>query len=577
MYRQLCALTICLLLVNCGNSENTELLVRLADIQVMGDSCPQKAISRLDSIRSQCENEGEYVRNKFDLLDIRLHDKAYIAHTSDSKIKQVCQYFDEYGSNKEKQEAYYYMGSVYRDLNDFPRAVTNYLKAIEIAERCEDYNPAILELSCMQLSGLYRLQFNNKEALEISLKGLAVAEKHNLADERTYMDVANAYLKSKVDTFAAKKLFKLAFDRIKGNAFNSVNADVAANLMGVFSYLDDKQIADTCYFLLQQLSTNEMPKNYLINLANYQEKYLSADSAVITILELFDSAVNGVTSIYNASNWLTRYYAKKGQHELACKYAINFIEANEKIIKERDFGHTANAKNIFQYQRDKDEEQRIMLENEKKGRTVIITISLSVIIILLMITFYFMRSKQVLARLIDMNCRIDALKSDIAHKETILKKKEEEAESRSKELYEMNEMIVTLDRQRSVLEQTIKEQMQQNNDLLRMLLLREMESEDSEIVLLFKEAAAGLRRVGKDEWRRLYAAVNKKYPGFKEELQQKLARINDVTLQLCYLLKIGFTNKEIENVTSWAHQTVWYRVKRIERIMQTGIDSGTLK
>ncbi len=106
--------------VSCSKEANDALLSKLADIQEQGDTCPQKAILRLDSIKPLFEEESEYMRNKLLLLDIRLHDKAYITHTSDSVIKQVCSYFEEYGSVKEMQEAYYYMGSVYRDLKDSP-------------------------------------------------------------------------------------------------------------------------------------------------------------------------------------------------------------------------------------------------------------------------------------------------------------------------------------------------------------------------------------------------------------------------------------------------------------------------
>ena len=109
MQRALHVLAICLLLAGCANNENKELLECLSDIQAMGDSCPQKAMLRLDSIRPQFENESEYMRNKLALLDIRLRDKAYITHTSDSIIKQVCSYFEKYGSDREKQEAYYYI------------------------------------------------------------------------------------------------------------------------------------------------------------------------------------------------------------------------------------------------------------------------------------------------------------------------------------------------------------------------------------------------------------------------------------------------------------------------------------
>ena len=197
-----CFLMLVLSVVSCDKHVNKGKLSMLRGIKIMGDTIPTKALLRLDSIRPHFDNESEYMRNKFALLDIRLRDKAFITHKSDSVIKNVCCYFEENGSAAERQEAYYYMASVYRDLNDYPNAVTNFLKAIDIAEKNEDTDSYILQVSYTQLAYMYGEQFNYSEALEAMLKGLEVAEKHGNATERTYMSVAGFYydLKDTVNT-----------------------------------------------------------------------------------------------------------------------------------------------------------------------------------------------------------------------------------------------------------------------------------------------------------------------------------------------------------------------------------------
>ena len=71
-----------MLFASCSRQQNETLLVQLSDIKAMGDTLPKVAMQRLDSIKPQFDNESEYMRNKFALLDTRLHDKAYITHTS---------------------------------------------------------------------------------------------------------------------------------------------------------------------------------------------------------------------------------------------------------------------------------------------------------------------------------------------------------------------------------------------------------------------------------------------------------------------------------------------------------------
>ena len=134
-----------LFFMSCNKQENEVLLKHLDDIKAMGDTLPQVATQRLDSIRSLFDGETEYIRNKLALLDTRLQDKAYIAHTSVDTIKAVCRFFEKNGNAKERQEAYYYMGSVYRDLNDYPNAVTYFLKSAEVAENNNDIDGALWE------------------------------------------------------------------------------------------------------------------------------------------------------------------------------------------------------------------------------------------------------------------------------------------------------------------------------------------------------------------------------------------------------------------------------------------------
>lgn len=69
-------------ILSCNKTDNDILIKQLYDIQAIGDTLPKMALQRLDSIKPLFDNESEYMKNKFFLLDIRLHDKAYIAHTT---------------------------------------------------------------------------------------------------------------------------------------------------------------------------------------------------------------------------------------------------------------------------------------------------------------------------------------------------------------------------------------------------------------------------------------------------------------------------------------------------------------
>ena len=88
---------------------------KLEQIKTVGNDNPELALAMLDSLDIQIRDKSEHIKMKYDLLRIRLNDKAYHSPISDITIKKCISYFESAGSDLEKQEVYYYAGSVYRD------------------------------------------------------------------------------------------------------------------------------------------------------------------------------------------------------------------------------------------------------------------------------------------------------------------------------------------------------------------------------------------------------------------------------------------------------------------------------
>ena len=77
---------------------------------------PDSALLYLDSILpSTLQAEPEETRMYYNLLKIKANDKLYHEHTSDSTIQEIVLFYDKYGDLHKQMEAYYYLGSVYRD------------------------------------------------------------------------------------------------------------------------------------------------------------------------------------------------------------------------------------------------------------------------------------------------------------------------------------------------------------------------------------------------------------------------------------------------------------------------------
>lgn len=554
-----------LFFASCNKQGNEFLIGHMDDIKAMGDTLPKVAMQRLDSIKPQFDNECEYMRNKLMLLDIRLHDKAYITHTSIKPIEDVCRYFEENGTVAEVQEAYYYMASVYRDLNDYPNAVTYFLKSAQVAENNSDIDSALWKNAYSQLSYLYNQQLNYSSALDAAIKALDIAEKFQTVNERTYMSVSSSYHEI-ADTIQTIKYADLALQQIEAKGICPSNADIIAYAIGKYSVYGRREKAERCYWLLAQLPKKARPFNYLTNIAMYYERFISVDSAAVAKSELYNTTKR-IESKYDAARWLTRYYVAKGEYEKAAGYAINFINANEAVIDKRNFEHTTNANNFYQYRRDKEEEMAIMEKAARDRFNLLLGISVSVIIMSVVALLHYHRKKQLLDIILSKEKNIRLAKAMVASKDAELEKEKASIEQKEKELATLDTTNSKLTKLLEAAENDFRMLVAQNRELTRLTLMNDIACDAKDIIEKVKRASEGKYHLSDDEWKELLGAVDKLYPEFTHEVQSKFKRINEPLLRVCYLLKIGLTGPQIVNLTGYPRQTVWVRIKRIEAVL----------
>ena len=169
------SLVMIFLLISCSKDAS---LRQLEQIKAIGDNDPKKALSMLDSLEIEVRGEGDYVKSKYDLLRIRLNDKAYIMPTSDIMIKKLVTYFKDKGTDAEKQEVYHYAGSVYRDLQDTPRALEHFFKALDYANaNPKECDSVMLSNTYSNINDLqYKVQ-NYNESLKAAFKELEIDRK----------------------------------------------------------------------------------------------------------------------------------------------------------------------------------------------------------------------------------------------------------------------------------------------------------------------------------------------------------------------------------------------------------------
>lgn len=107
----------------CGCRENQGNR-QMANIESMLNDAPHDALDSLNSINYESLTNAD--KHYYNFLRVKVNDKNYIEHESDSLIKEVVEYESSHKGNGRYPESLYYAGRVYSDLGDYPRALTYY-------------------------------------------------------------------------------------------------------------------------------------------------------------------------------------------------------------------------------------------------------------------------------------------------------------------------------------------------------------------------------------------------------------------------------------------------------------------
>ena len=142
-------------------------------------------------------------------MDIRLRDKLYIQPLSDRSIKKLLKYFVAKGTQKDKQEVYFYAGSVYRDLQDTPRALENFFNSVNVFNENPGCDSVMQQKAYGNLNALFYDVQNYKNALLMAEKECGIAQEMNNLKSYSVIHVGAAQIHVN-DTLAAIKSFERA-------------------------------------------------------------------------------------------------------------------------------------------------------------------------------------------------------------------------------------------------------------------------------------------------------------------------------------------------------------------------------
>ena len=569
-------LIACVLLVSLALATScdydTVITKQLENIKRVGDNNPKKAMLMLDTIKNDEQTWNTHTRMVCDMLDIRLRDKAYIPATSDIRIKKVVNYFNRHGNNMEKQEACYYAGSVYRDLQNYPQAITFFQRSRDYCIEGNTYDSLMLRNTYSNLAWLYYKVQDYKNSAISSQKEYYLAKQMGILSSRIVQNLGASQLRTG-NIVKAKKSFSDAF-KLMQKVGNQNDTENTFNLLYHLSKLRMCNLAKKCYssILYKVMKLDSLPSEYLLNVGEYYYMVDNIDSAIICYKKIIQRNDN-LENVYDASKILFNIYSKNGNIKEANYYAQKFVQVSDTLNLGKRQELAATANNLYQYHRDQKREKEISERGEKYKNRALGTLATLLPLTIIAFMLYIHRIRRSTREILAQRHKIDAyskrnsdLEKEIERQRDALRTKEvflSDALARLQDVTHQIEQYMDKIREQ---EKILAEKMEQNRSLMRLMHKAELESSAGDIVNTVRETSKGKHKMTAGEWNMLMQAVDEMYPDFNAALAAKLGRIDKNELHVCYLMLIGLTNPQIINVTALPHSAVWRWTKKFEWI-----------
>ncbi len=526
-------------LCSCGHKSKHDATFNRID--QLCDSVPEQAIQALDSIDRTSFSESD--RYRFDLLTIKSRDKAYIAHTSDSLILDVIDYYANHRKEGLYAEALYYGGRVYSDLGDLPTALEFFQKSLDEIPKDNEHSL----FRCIVLNQTGRLMHNLKldseaiKYLEESLK-LADPDKESCGIAFTHTILAGSLRKL--------NKFKLARNHINEAVSLSSKLDRSdrETIQEEYAYMLYREgKIDSALTVIRPLASKVDSITTPFSLAVAAEIYKDAgilDTAYmyarkLTKLKTTENKKTGYKVIF--SDELKDYVSKDTLMKLLPEYNqaiedfMNHHEAEQAIIQNSRFNYNLHIK-----QRDEVEKRLHSIQK------ILWIAGCALLIILLISTSIIFRRKY------------RKSKNDSQIMEGILLADKLKEQSSLSFPDEVNDNIIPristdpLQEKQRILEE-IKLAKEQNPSESVDKKLKE-----SSLYKNLKEKAENKRVMGKDvTWRMIDELIESVSPGFENRLIiLTQSKITPSERKVAYLMKFGFTQIQMASLLAKEASTI---------------------
>lgn len=534
--------------LSCQRAEKSYPLAMQRAISLLS-ARPDSALYYLLQLDSQMADEPEETRMYHRLLTLAAEDKLYVPHTSDSLIREIVRYYEGYGDSDKLMMAYYYQGSVWRDMNDAPRAIDCYHRALEAGRhtRCSDLLISIYS----QLGTLLAYQGVYDESLQATLTALALCRQYRdtLSSPFFLRNIGRIWdIRRNKDS--VYHYYNAALQQARYNQ-DSVMIEAVLLELGAISLSFNE--VDTAKMLLEKVKHRNDRKRFFHGiLGRIYSREGQRDSARAYFNRALPYA--GLRQQVTLHEELARLDYAEGRYAEAFSHASQSMALRDSITSLTETEEVAKINALYNYHRT--EEMNRQLEQRNRRQRGWLYGIVSAVLLAACATAVWLRQKKHEAALqrqkirnleAEQYRRSEAYRAEsrrqLAELEAQLCKAEKEKDTARRELLETRHALLELSAAKDRIEQ-------QERGLLVSQLHR------SSVYAFFHKAAHEEVRITAENWQELRAAIDAAYDDFTGRLYSLCPNLSEMELHICWLIKIQLSPKDMAQVVGRSQSAV---------------------
>lgn len=534
------------LLAACGHPVTyPEELTKADSLLRLDPAQADSASSVLKRFKPRLSGEPESARMFYHLLKTKADDKRYVVHQSDSIMRQVIRYYEKEGNDTLLPEAYYYLGSVYRDMQDAPRAIEAFQRSLDLRSGNDDdlvgrtYNQIGMLLGRQSLyeaalpmldsAKYYYQQINNQSGIAFALRD--IGRMYDMLHERD----------------SSERYYRQSYDNAVAMNERYLMDHLGIELANAYTEWDKLDSAKAVFSRIAGFEKNAI---YLQGMGFLKLKENDSDSARYYFQEaLSPGKTSQILSLCQVVNHeLAKIEAGRGNYRAAWNYdQVSRLWADS-IKQVTRTTETGNVHALYNYQHIEKQNRQLLEERAHNRLIVSCTVSALLLFVLagLLLWIHIIYKRQIMK---------EQYQRLLTAKEEQYQKSQQRINDNKQEIDRLNQAIERSNAEndklkilKAQLEKKILEAVNQQIQISQEeQLSKKQQIRKSDIYQWFYTQAQQNTAVLDNDihWQILYDELDESYNHFTHRLQTLCPDIKKRELRTCCCLKIGFHPTEI--------------------------------